>query len=194
MLALRAGRPPLGNDAMLRAEMTADDWRALDAFETVIRAVVSLTTTVWIVILAALITGMLWTAAILVPARGEPSMPGQKFGLFITLTVLGTALPLMELGRRRMQRLQIDPLVGMVAWSALSVAVVFGLHLLLNLVLLFDDSYKGSPAGLSILATPFQLVAGFLATRTSWLAQRALIQVSPPEILNRLVEALKYLE
>jgi DNA-directed RNA polymerase subunit RPC12/RpoP len=195
MLALRAGRPPLGkDDAALRAEMTPEDWTALAAFETIFHAIASLKTALWFGIIAVAVTGMLWTGELVGRGQEGPSTRGRLCSVCVTLTVSGVCLLLMELGRRRLQRLQIDRSVGLVAWSALSVALVFGLNVLLNLFLLFEDRYGLVLVGLPLFAIPFQVVATLLAAKTSFLVQRVLDQATAPEILNRLVEALKYLE
>jgi hypothetical protein len=194
MLALRGGRPPLGkDDAALRAEMTADDWKALDAFETVIHAIAALKTALWLGIMATLLTGLLWNAAVFGPAWQVPS-PSRLFGLFSSLTLLLAGFVVMELGRRRLQRLQIDALVGLVEWAAVSVAVVFGGHALLNWFLPYQDSFESRALGLAVFASPFLLIAAFVAARASLAVRRALDELRRPEILNRLVEALKYRE
>ena len=73
------------------------------------------------------------------------------------------------------------------------VALVFAVNVVLSVILLFDD--RRDPAVcFGGIAIPLQLIAAVIAGNTSVLVRRSLSQIGPPEILQRLSAALKYLE
>jgi hypothetical protein len=113
---------------------------------------------------------------------------------FATLVIFGTGLLLMDLGRRRLQGLQLGTLTTLAAWAALAIALVLAVNAILSVALLFGSRSEQAMVGLTLLATPFQLVAAIGAGRTSLKVYRALHRVGAPEILQRLTAALQYLK
>jgi hypothetical protein len=190
MLAIRAGRAP---DALDRhAEMTADDWQALAAFEKVVRAAVGLKTSLVCGVIALVLTVPSWLA-IEQDNATTPFSLGRLGSRVATAVLLIAAFFLLDEGRRRLERLQLGAVVGLAAWIALGVSLVFAVNLLLILPRL---AAAGDPSlvVLLVLAIPFQLIAAFDAGKTSLWVRRSLRAVRPPDILHRLTEALRYLQ
>jgi hypothetical protein len=193
MLAVREGRAPAWDDRAIRAQMTDDDWKALAAFEKALYATVALQQSLWTGMIVAVLTVLSWLAVGHF-SDGTVVSPSRTFSWAGTLVMVSTGFLLMELGRRRLQRLQVGSLTELAAWAALVVALAFTVNALLSLSLLFGNRAEQAVAGLVLLAAPFQLLAAIGAGWTCLKVHRALHVVGVPEILQRLTAALQYLD
>jgi hypothetical protein len=194
MLAIREGRGSAWDAGAIRAEMTDDDWKALALFEKVLWATASLTTSLWFGITVLVFTALLWmvtagaSTSTIVPAADRVSSQ------IATLVLLSLGFIVMGLSRTRIKCLQMGAAVDLAAWAALGVALVFAVNVVLALVLLSDDRRDPALVYFGWIASPFHLIAAIVAGKTSVLVHRSLAQTGPPEILQRLTAALKYLE
>jgi hypothetical protein len=186
MLALREGRGPRWkDDRELRDQMTPDDWKALDAFETVLIACASLSRSIWFVMIAALVT-------VLFPVALDLE---RYFAVCAVLTpsVFGIGCLLMNMSRWRLRRLQSGVLVGLAKWAALGIALWFFVYLALSLPIRDRDRYE--PAWiLMVFAATLQGIAAVSAVNSILWVRRAQEQLGPPAILQRLRAALVHLE
>ncbi len=194
MLAVRAGRAPAWkDDGTVSAEMTADDWTALAAFEKVLYAIAALQTSLWVGIATATSTLLL----ALVAAQGSSEGTSLSRDLFVIATAVffSAGFLCMETGRRRFKRLQIGAAVELAAWASLAVALAFTMNPALALLRCYGERYGPAPSDVVLAcAAPLYLTAAIAATIASVRVRRALNRVSPSAILHRLTEALQYLE
>jgi hypothetical protein len=194
MLAMREGRGPAWDAGAVRAEMTDDDWKALALFEKMLWATASLTTSLWFGITVLLFTALIWAASAQASASPYVTSTPHVSSQIATLVLLSLGFILMVWSRARLRNCQMGSSVELAAWAALGVALVFGANVVLTLILLFDDRRDQALVSFGWVAFPFHLIAAIVAGKTSGFVHRSLAQIGPPEILQRLIAALKYLE
>ncbi|MBI2807402.1 MAG: hypothetical protein HYX68_20665 [Planctomycetes bacterium] len=198
MMALRRRRGVPGYDDVdnrSKYEMTDDDWRALDAFEVVLRAGYRLR--------MALILGgagaVLNLAVLLamVAAFGEVDLgvyaKTRALGNLGSFLCLFAGLALIWIAGGKFSRLQRDRFTIGLPWMTLVIGLLLAGNVGLNLMT-FTGLADGrvvvlmlAGAGICALAT-FATLGAFFAIVT------AQARVEPPEIHHRLTEAMKYLE
>lgn len=195
MLGVRKGRGKNWHDeSEVRAHMTGADWQAFAAFEKVVSACTALKTALIGGMAVALITALLWWAAARV-AIDESSFVTKRWGGWLaTLALLTAGFVLMAGGSRRLERLRMGTLVELAAWAAAAVAFMFLVLAARNLQSLWDHSSDPTPPAFALLAIPFQLIEAYAAGRASLWIHHARQQVSPPELLRLLTEALACLQ
>jgi hypothetical protein len=195
LLGVREGRGGFGPDALAApAEMTEEDWKALDAFEKVLLATASLRTSLWYGVIGVLLTGVVWLG-VATGSAGEPVFsPGRLASGFAFLFLFASGFVCMEAGRRHLERLRVGPAVDLAALAACGVALAFVAGAGLYLLPLFGGTPEAVPVVMAVLAMPFQVLGAFSAGQSSLRAYQALTQVRAPGILPRLTEALEYLE
>jgi DNA-directed RNA polymerase subunit RPC12/RpoP len=192
MLAIREGRGPGRRDEeIIRRRMTPEDWEALAAFEAVLHALAALKLALVCDFLAAGLTVAVWFA--FNSAYAQPS-PGQVFSRLATFTVLGGGLFLMYQGRDSLKRLRPDAWVGRAVWAGLGVGLTCVANVALNVLVLVDGRHEQGLVCLVFLATPFQLAAAATAVLAAWRIPPAQERLRPPDVLQRLTEALGHLK
>jgi hypothetical protein len=192
MLAIREGRGPGRRDEeIIRRRMTPEDWEALAAFETVLHAVAALKLALVCGGIAAGLTVAVWLA--FNAAYAEPP-PGRVFSRLVTFVVLAGGLILLYQGRDALRRVQPDAWVGRAAWAALGVGVTCLANVALNAFVLVDGRHAEGLVCLVFLATPFQLAAAATAVLAAWRVPPAQERIRPPDIQQRLTEALGHLK
>jgi hypothetical protein len=189
MLAIREGHGSRWKDDHgLRKEMTAIDWKALDAFERVLNATAAVKTSLWFGAFVACLTVLLWSLDTSSPALLVLYM---RLG---TLVSFNAGLAIMAVGGWRLRRVRLGTIVDLTPWATFGVAVVFLGNAVLSMLIAVKTPYTASIAGLALPAIPFQVLAACSAVWASWLIQRALPRVRPADIQSRLVDAIDFLE
>jgi hypothetical protein len=181
-------------DFASKFEMTEDDWKALNAFEFVLHAAYQLRT--------ALATGVVGMAMNLCVVLGTlllwqadnpvPYTPVRTLGNLSSALLLAAGLAATWSAGASFCRLHSEGLASALPWLAGAVSVVLGGSAGLNLLTL-APALDGRVALLMMASAAFNVLAAFAALSTCWRVISAQLRVRPPEIHNRLVEALKYL-
>ncbi len=191
MLALRRqnGRYDDADGLDVRAQMTPDDWKALDAYESVLRASFGLRTSLIVgaipLALNLLFFGILffgWTRPHL--SRGElGAIP------LIATFVLLLCYPVLLLGSWKLQIIRKNFLFDYLLVITCCAALAFGLITAIEFV------WFGVNLAFFVgIGASANLIAAFNFGKTAFRIFRALQQIEPPEITNRLSEALMYLD
>jgi hypothetical protein len=188
MMALRKQKGQ-GYDANdLKLEMTADDWKALAAYESVLRAAYALRTSVLVAAVALVCN---------VPQLAFSTDTSIRRGDAITATVLVlviVSLTVLWLGSLSLEKIRLSGLVDFLVMTVLGVGLAFAAATAFGVYRLTALRSESSDGFWIVVAIPFALIALFDLAKTGIWVCRALGQVEPPEITNRLTEALKYLE
>jgi hypothetical protein len=192
MLAIREGRGPGRRDEeIIRRRMTPEDWEALAAFEAVLHAAAALKHALVCGGIAAGLTVAVWLA--FNTAYAEPA-PGRVFNRLVTFVMLAGGLILMYQGRDALRRLQPDARVGRAAWVAVAVGMTCLANVAVNAFVLVGGRHDQGLVCLVFLATPFQLAAAATAAVVAWRVPPAEEKLRPPDIRQRLTEALGHLK
>jgi hypothetical protein len=195
MLGVREGRGPHWKDEHgLRKEMTANDWKALAAFEKVLEAAGALKASLWFGGSVAFLTLLIWSTDS--TSRGVMGSlgSGRLTMNLATAALFAIGFAVMMAGGHRLRRVRIGPLVELATLAAFGVALVFVANVAHSVLLLVREPHTESVASLALPMLPFQVVAAFSAVWASLLIQRALVHVQSADIRSRLVEALECLE
>ena len=190
MLALRRkGRSYDADDLPAKYEMTPDDWKALEAFESLLHAVFALRTSI-VVGGIALAAGLPFLATLTESAVGRDTVERSAL---VGAIVLLACLTVFFLASLALQQASGNGIVDWLAGAAGCAVLIYiggvafaGYHLA-------ADRHEGSPAFFAMVSIAFNLIAIFDLARMLLKVFRALKQLEPPEISSRLVEALKYL-
>lgn len=181
-------------DFASKFEMTEDDWKALDAFEFVLRASYQLRTALVLGLAGAamnlaVVAGML---AFLQDGNPGPYASARTLGNLGSVVLLAAGLVSTWSGAQSFYRLRAHGLAAALPWLAATVAVVLGGSASVNLLTL-GPTLNGRVAMLMMASAGFSVLAAFAALSACWRVISAQVRVRPPEIHNRLIEALKYL-
>jgi hypothetical protein len=193
MLALRKrqGANYDARDFAHRYEMTDDDWKALDAFESVLYAVAALRLST---VVCGIIVAINVVLLIMVPEqRWDHTRHSMHILHVIMLVCMGGCIFTQLEGARALERVQVDWLFYKLLLPVLIFAALcFFFRASMNVHSInYGDSEQmvfGNFAGLL-----FNGFALFDLGRSFLQARAALRQLAPPEISHRLSEALRYL-
>jgi hypothetical protein len=190
MIAMRRqqGRHQEADDLAAKLEMTPDDWKALDAYECVLTAAYSLRTSVMVAGFAVLLQ-----LPRLALSSGEES---QRLEIYTVLAIAAIAgcLGLLWIGSVSLQHVHQTTLVRQLTIVILVAGVLFALLAIANIIKFPHLRSSDSGPFWTILSIPFAFISLFDLGRSGVRTHRALEQTRPPEITNRLTDALKYLE
>jgi len=176
-------------DYARRYEMTDDDWKALDAFESVLHAVVSLR-------ISTVVGGIVLAINLLQVFAFDDAQSVRGFHPAIDvlmLLFLGACIVIQFQGTSALARVQVGWFYELLVPALFIAVLLFLINAGVNGYLAF---YSDLPnvgfwgfAGLL-----FNSIALLDLSRTFLRANSALRQIAPPEISHRLADALRYLE
>ncbi len=191
MMAIRAGRPL---DDRAAAAMTADDWKALSAFESVLWAVAHINSFLW---LGGAAVGAHFLFFALSQYLGgfsrEAPSPVELLGSFGFPVIAGTMLAALHIGRQALAEVHAKRWIARaVPWLSLLAGLAFaGVAIWLTRRL-----FEVQPGAVSCLDF-FVLTGDVIAILPSFVAcassLAAIEKIAPPEIAKRLQDALAYL-
>lgn len=190
MIAMRRqqGRHQEADEMAAKLEMTPDDWKALDAYECVLTAAYSIRTSVMV----AGFTILLQLPQLVFSAT-ESSQP-YDLVIVVLISLIAGCLGLLWVGSVSLQVVHLTTLVQQLTTIMLGAGLLFIVMVLVNFQRLPVLQSGSSAPFWMILSSPFALISLFDLGRSAFRTRRAIEQSSPPEITNRLTEALKYLE
>ena len=193
MIAMRRQKGLDYDDLEAKYQMTPDDWRALDAYESALRAAYSLHTTIALGLFALAANAgnavIVMNDSLTVRSRGRLEWVTACVAFFLVL-----CLTVLFLGSRGLRKGRANGIVDFLP-AAMSVALLIYLSAAACIffwVLLGQDN--GGLAAFAIMSLGANFTAIGDLGRMLLQVNRALKQIEPPEITNRIVEALKYLE
>jgi hypothetical protein len=195
MLALRRqqGTDFDADDFARRYPMTDDDWKALSAFESVLRSVVSLRTSLGLGA-AALAVNLLILATIMSKDREQTGLDGIRFLTHLSsLFIVGGLIAFIYVGSEALRRIRLHSLATLLPWAACGIALVVVANAVTDFMAMAGGGTSEHEFA-AVLGITINMVAAFDSSRSAWRVGRSLDEVSPPEISHRLTEALKYLE
>lgn len=195
MMALRRGKGPSYDDDELarRYPMTDDDWKALSAFETVLRAVASMRVSLILLGISVGFNG-LFLIFLLNHSSGPDGELSPLAIVFIANVLLVGCGAMLYMGRHRLARIRSGIAVTMSVVAAFGVIAILGLECAWILNQIFGGRYHvGLPPG-ALIGVAIFAIATFDAARTASRMWEARSKIAPPEITSRLVDALTYLD
>jgi hypothetical protein len=187
MMALKRRKGPAYDADDRKFEMTEDDWKALAAFEAMLRAAGSVRT-------AVMVSG--FALAVNLPMLGVSSYGFERhpevLGYFVRVAVgaviaLLVCLLVLLVGSRAVEKARPRGLVDFVPGTAGCAALICVAAAAFSYFNVLESFF--AVANLAANGTAIALLVQ-AARRVSG----ALQQIEPPEITNRIQEALKYLE
>lgn len=192
MLGIREGRVPWADDAELRARMTDEDWRALDAFEAMLRAVAAGRVLLWLGVPVAGSTVLAWLLPLTVTQEPVTSPFVVLLVRVACLVSLGAGLLLVAQGVQNLRSLSVGPSLAAAVWAAAAAALALVVSGFLGLVLATGyDPGVWDACGFAL--TPLQAMTAFLGVRAALHLRRARALLGAPGVLPRLSDALEHL-
>jgi hypothetical protein len=191
MIALRRQNQDV-DDHDAKLQMTPDDWRALDAYEHALIASYSLRTSVIVSGVAALSAVPLALLAMRRPDPNALDLSGRI--AFAGLMLLGACCVVIYLGSKALRKVRVQGVLEFLFWALAIGMAVFASLAVFGVAQVTSMRYSGEDAFAAVLCIPFNGIALFDLARSSLRARAALKEIIAPEITNRLVEALKYVE
>ncbi len=182
------------HDFASKFEMTEDDWRALTAFEFVLRASYQIRTAFGLG-LTGMMTNVTVVAAMAAYMQGNdpgPYAAPRALGNLGSMALLMAGLALVWMLGSSFRRLRAGQPVAALPGVTLGIALVLAGSASINLLTLaaaLDDRLVLLMMGSAAISG----VAAFAALSACWRVVAALVRVRPPEIHIRLAEAIKYL-
>jgi hypothetical protein len=193
MIALRKrqGANYDASDFARRYEMTDDDWKALDAFESVLYAVAALRISTVVGIVVLLINLAQVFLANDTPMQSERGWH-PAMNVFM-LAGLAACMFTQFQGAAALGRVQVDWYYEMLIPAMMVAVLLFLISAGMNGYLMYHG-LSPKTSFVSFIGLLFNSIALFEMGRSFLHARTALRQIAPPEISHRLSEALRYLD
>jgi hypothetical protein len=174
--------------------MTEDDWKALAAFEQVLRAVGVLTTLIWIGGVALAMNALTWIGMFRNHrASMNEAVAGEQLVIVATGLAMAAGLAYSVAGKARLRQIGGGELLDLLPWCLTALTLVFGATAVRIGARLFDGQSRDSLGEAALLVVACNIVACVASGHAAVLAWFAVRSVRPPEIAHRLTDALKYL-
>ena len=191
MIALRRQRAGIDPGDIHQFEMTDDDWKALAAFEKVLRAGVSLRTSLLVL---AVTLGLNLLVGAMDFSQPHGSRGENALGSLGIAGTLAACWGLILSGSKSLAKIRRDLVVDVLFWAIVAAILILGFVTTMRVLPLKGQS-DGNGYSLVMLASIVANgIAMFDLVWTGIRVWRALSEIEPPEITSRLVEALSFLE
>ncbi len=179
------------DDPNQKFQMTEDDWKALAAFEAMLGAAGTVREAVMAIVFAMLVdVFMVGSALNGYPRHLNTPFFGVRILLGACITLLACVIVLL-LGSVMLDRARSRGLVDFVPGVMSCAALLFASAMVFGIYQVFDHGVAWDIGVGSVLFNIGAIAVLILATRR---VNGALQQIEPPEITNRIQEALKYLK
>jgi hypothetical protein len=179
------------DDIAVQKAMTADDWKALAAFEQILIAIYSLRTTLVVGGLSFAVNfAVCWNSA--TPHGLDTTAIYLRSAIqFLLLILLGVCLPTVYFGMDSLRSIRRNAWAMVLPWMACGVAILASANIVVGASGLAQEANPSWLTLLTLVSLPLNAITAFDSCKSGWRAWQSLGPIAAPGIAQLLIDALR---